>query len=197
MYQYVNEKIMSHAKISRACANFLSDVDLKPGMVQRGGGINEAGTQQVRFVDSSCQVWSPCNMRAETRGLVRGSLSHQRHAPLAVLDLEFRWCRYREHLTGASSLTLFDVVLPEVSCVGLPRDKYRLTEIIDFSRYKPWFFIRANPLVRSIRNVTRLQTVGYRKRKRTRSLLVTIADEWSVENWSYWSPEYGYLDRMD
>lgn len=62
---------MANAKISRACANFLSDVDLKPGLAQSGGGINDAGTQQVRFVGSSYDVWSECNVQVETRGLFR------------------------------------------------------------------------------------------------------------------------------
>jgi hypothetical protein len=49
MYRRVKHKIMGDASISRACANFLSDVDLKPGQAQAGGGRNESGKQQVRF----------------------------------------------------------------------------------------------------------------------------------------------------
>ena len=37
----VREKIMARAMISRSCANFLSDVDLKPGIAQSGGALNK------------------------------------------------------------------------------------------------------------------------------------------------------------
>ena len=113
-----------------------------------------------------------------------------------MLDLEYRWCRFREHLTGASTLTLFGGTLPEQVCAGLPRDKYQLCEIVDFSSYKPWFFIRANPTVRSIRNVVRMRTIDYEKRAPQRVLLVTMVDHWSRSNWSYWSPQGGYRDQM-
>lgn len=197
MYFRVREKMMADAKISRACANFLSDVDLKPGLAQQGGGVNQNGMQQVRFVDINDWGWSNCNVCVNSWGLIRGSLTHRRPAPIAVLDLEYRWCRYREHLTGISSLTLFGVSLPEVICDGLARDTRQLCDLIDSSRYKPLFFIRANPLVRSIRNVTRMQTIGYGKRRRSTGLLVTMIDDWSRENWRYWSPDDGYSDRMD
>jgi hypothetical protein len=197
MYDRVREKIMSEAAISRACANFLSDVDLKPGLAQSGGGINRSGRQQVRFVANPYGVDSDCNVLVQMRGLVRGSLTHQRYHPRAVLDLEYSWCRYREHLPGTSSLTLFDVPLPEQVCIGLPRDTYRLCKIIDFSRYKPWFFIRANPIVRSIRNVKRLRTMENRNRVRSEGLLFTMVDECAHEHWAYWSSEKGYSDRMD
>lgn len=197
MYFPVREQIMADAKISRACANFLSAVDIRPGLAQQGGGVNASGLQRVRFVDNDYGPWSQCNIRVKTRGLVRGSLTHRRYDPIAVLDLEYRWCRYREHLTRASSLTLFDVSLPEVICCGLPRDTHRLCDLIEFSRYKPWFFIRANPMVRSIRNVTRMQTIGNGQRRRSTGLLVTMIDDWSRENWAYWSPYRGYSDRID
>ncbi|MBW6525270.1 hypothetical protein KZ813_00270 [Sphingomonas sp. RHCKR7] len=196
MYDRVREKIMADAKISRACANFLSDVDLKPGLAQGGGGVNAARKQQIRFVDNIYSVRSECNVNVRTRGLVTGSLTHARPAPFAVLDLEFRWCRYREHLTGVSSLTLFGTTLPEQVCAGLPRDKYRLCEIVDSSGYKPWFFFRANLRVRSIRNVVRMCTVDYNKRAPRRGLLITMIDEWSHDNWGYWSSEQGYRDQM-
>ncbi len=197
MYFRVREKIMADAKISRACANFLSDVDIKPGLAQQGGGVNENGIQQLRFVGKVGVMPSRCNVHIDTRGLISGSLTHRRLAPIAVLDLEYPWCRYREHLTGVSSLTLFDVSLPEVICCGLRRDTHRLCDLIEFRRYKPWFFIRANPMVRSIRNVTRMQTIGNGKRRRSTGLLVTMIDDWSRENWGYWSPADGYSDRMD
>lgn len=196
MYNRVRDKIMADARISRACANFLSDVDLKPGSTQGGGGVTARGRQQVRFVDSMTREWSECNVHVRTRGLVRGSLTHARPRDLAVLDLEYRWCRFREHLTGASTLTLFGATLPEQVCAGLPRDKYQLCEIVDFSSYKPWFFIRANPTVRSIRNVVRMRTIDYEKRAPQRALLVTMVDHWSRSNWSYWSPQGGYQDQM-
>jgi hypothetical protein len=196
MYKRVYEKIMADARISRACANFLSDVDVKPGLAQSGGGLNGAGQQRLRFVDGMNRIRSYCNVHVATRGLVAGSLTHVRPADLAVLDLEYRWCRYREHLTGVSSLTLFDVTLPEQVCAGLPRDKYRLREIVDFSSYKPWFFIRANPTVRSIRNVVRMRTVDHKKREPRPGLLVTMVDDWSQANWGYWSSQHGYRDQM-
>ena len=37
----VREKIMARAMISRSCANFLSDVDVKPGIAQSGGALNK------------------------------------------------------------------------------------------------------------------------------------------------------------
>lgn len=198
MFYRVKEKIMADAAISRACANFLSDVDLKPGLAQRGGGINAAGKQQVRFAQGHSEVYSQCNVRVQTRGLVKGSLTHERYQPRAVLDLEYVWCRYRESLTGTSSLTLFDVSpLPEQVCLGLPRDALRLCELVDFNTYKRWFFIRANPLVRSIRNVVRLRTNDMGKRERSRGLLVTLADDWSRDHWGYWSSGEGYSDRME
>lgn len=196
MYGRVYDKIMADARISRACANFLSDVDVKPGIAQSGGGLNRADRQQIRFVNSMNRVRSRCNVNVRTRGLVEGSLTHARPADLAVLDLKYRWCRYREHLTGISSLTLFEATLPEQVCAGLPRDKYRLSEIVDFSDYKPWFFIRANPTVRSIRNVVRMRTVDYRSRAPSHGLLVTMVDDWSQANWGYWSPAHGYRDQM-
>lgn len=113
MYETVREKIMSDANISRACANFLSDVDLKPGAAQSGGGINGKQQHQIRFVDSNYRQWSVCNVDVVTRGLVRGSLTRQGTSPVGVLDLEYDWCRYREFATGASTLTLFDVMIPE------------------------------------------------------------------------------------
>ncbi|MBI0532058.1 hypothetical protein [Sphingomonas sp. TX0522] len=196
MYVRVREKIMSEARISRACANFLSDVDLKPGYAQSGGGMNANCRHQVRFVDSMNRVQSVCNVDVRTRGLVAGSLTHARPAELAVLDLECQWWRYREHLTGVSPLTLFDAALPEQLCAGLPRDKYRLCEIVDFSSYKPWFFIRADPRVRSIRNVVRMRTIEYMKRAPRSGLLITMVDDWSHANWRYWSFEHGYQDQM-
>ena len=58
MYNRVRDKIMADARISRACANFLSNVDLKPGSTQGGGGVTARGRQQVRFVDSMTREWS-------------------------------------------------------------------------------------------------------------------------------------------
>jgi hypothetical protein len=196
MYDRVREKIMWDAKISRACANFLSDVDLKPGAAQSGGGINRKQQHQIRFVDSNYRQWSVCNVDVVTRGLVRGSLTRQGTSPIGVLDLEYEWCRYREFTTGMSTLTLFDVMIPEQVCAGLPADRYRLCDLVDFSRYKRWFFIRANPKVRSIRNVIRMRVDDRGKRHPCPGILVTMKDEWSRSNWAYWSHEGGYIDVM-
>lgn len=197
MYRFVRDTIMAEAKISRACANFLSDARLYPWLAQGGGGINDAGTQQVRFSSNGASVSSRCDVWIDAPALISGSLTRRMGHPLAVLDLEYHSFRYREHLSGTSTLTLFDVTLPETICVGLPRDTYRLKQIIDFSRYKPWFFVRADPLARSIRSATRLQTIDYKMHARTKALIVTMVDEWSQKNWDYWSPEHGYVDRME
>jgi len=72
-----------------------------------------------------------------------------------------------------------------------------LDDVVEVARGHAWFFIRANPLVRSIRNVTRMQTIGYGNRRRGTGLVVTMIDDWSRENWGYWLPADGYSDRMD
>jgi hypothetical protein len=64
---------MARAAITQAGANFLSDVDLKPGRAQSSGGQNSSGSQQIRFVDWGCQIHSGCNVQVKTRSLVGGS----------------------------------------------------------------------------------------------------------------------------
>ena len=81
----VREKIMARAMISRSCANFLSDVDVKPGIAQSGGALNKHQHQKIRF-RSKYDCWSETDIVLEKRGsLLAGSMEHARFAKLSVV----------------------------------------------------------------------------------------------------------------
>ena len=79
----VREKIMARAMISRSCANFLSDVDVKPGIAQSGGALNKHQHHKIRF-RSKYDCWSETDIVLEKRGsLLAGSMEHARFAKRA------------------------------------------------------------------------------------------------------------------
>jgi|TARA_R110002051_G_scaffold312971_1_gene388610 hypothetical protein len=129
-------------------------------------------------------------------------MEHARFAKRATLDLEYRWFRFRESRNGFSMLAIWDKELPATICAAGSSGNYRLLELVDFSDFKPLFFVRSNPVVHSLKNVTRMrrnpemQRSGG-ERRRCKALLVTMKDEWSKSFWGYWSPEKGYLSTMD
>ena len=198
----VREKIMARAMISRSCANFLSDVDVKPGIAQAGGALNKHQHQKIRF-RSKYDCSSETDIVLEKRGsLLAGSMEHARFAKRATLDLEYRWFRFRESRNGFSMLAIWDKELPATICAAGSSGNYRLLDLVDFSDFKPLFFVRSNPVVHSLKNVTRMRRSPEMQRsggerRRCKALLITMKDEWSKSFWGYWSPEEGYLSTMD
>lgn len=123
--------------------------------------------------------------------MISGSIKRDRFASRATLELEYPWFRFLESKNGFTMLTLWDKQLPELVCSAASTGEYRLLDLVDFSAFKKLFFIRANPIVYSMKNVVRARRIKdlYRsngKRVASRALLLTMKDDWSTENWNYW-----------
>lgn len=196
----VREKIMWDAMISQCCANFLSDIDIHPGRAQSGGALNEKGHQLIRFSDGMTR-WDETHLRLPKRtNMIAGSMRRERFAKRATLEIDYEWFRFRESKNGFSMLTLWGRELPDTICAAASQG-YRLLDLVDFSSIAPIFFIRANPRVHALKNVVRMRrikdygTLG--KKVRSKGLVITMKDEWSRENWGYWTPEDGYSSTMD
>lgn len=197
----VEGKIMSGAMISASCANFLSDIGAYPGTIQSGGALNARGHQCIRFVDYS-DTWTNASMPIKPPWLLTGSLRRDLFSSRATLNLESKWYRYRESKNGFSTVTLWGIELPATVCAGVAGGRYRLLDLVDLSNFKPIFFARSNPHVHAMKMGVRLRRnpSGMRygeKPKRARALIITLRDEWSRDNWSFWSPETGYRSTMD
>lgn len=116
--------------------------------------------------------------------LVWGALIFSSGAARATLFVEYSWCTFDEQKNGLSILTLFDKTLPESTCGALRAGKYRLGDLVDCSSWEPRFFGSANPVVRSIRNVSRQRrhAAGYARHP---ALVITMRDVWSRDHWAY------------
>jgi len=131
--------------------------------------------------------------------MIAGSMRWERFAKRATLELDYKWFRFRESKNGFSMLTLWGRELPETICAAIGPAQYRLLDLVDFSQLKPLFFVRANPKVHSLKNVVRMCKVkrGWSIEKaRRKALLITMKDDWSQNNWSYWSRENGYKSTL-
>jgi hypothetical protein len=198
----VKEKIMFDAMISTCCANFLSDIDVKPGTVQGGGVLNEKNQQRIRF-STTYHSYSPADVRfTKPRNMLMGQIRRDGKSVRATLEVDYTWFRFRESKDGFSMLILWDKDLPMILCANISNGNYHLNDIIDLSRHKPLFFVRSNPYIHSVKNVSRMRTFadGYfasGTRRKSRGLLITMIDDWSEENWSYWSPDSGYRSTID
>jgi hypothetical protein len=195
MYK-VSGKIMSDAMISSCCANFLSDMDIKPGIAQSGGALNKNKDQNIRFTNGYTAWSEACLKLRQPNNMIAGSMRWERFAERATLDLDYKWFRFRETKNGFSMLTLWDRELPATICAAISPAQYRLLDLVDFSNLKPFFFVRANPEVHSLKNVVRMCKVkgkyGSIEKVRSKAILITMKDYWSQDNWGYWSSEYGY-----
>lgn len=198
----IYDKIMFDAMISQSCANFLSDVDIKPGRIQSGGALDKYGDQRIRF-PATYDRWSMSDVRPGDRGsLIAGAMRRDRFAERATLNVEYKWFRYSESKDGRSTLTLWDKELPAAICAGVKSGQHHLLDLVDFSEFKPLFFVRANPVIHSLKNVSRMRRVdGFHKSAGTRrscsALLVSMKDDWSRDHWGYWTPKGGYRSTMD
>ena len=196
----VDKKIMGTAMISQCCANFLSDLDIKPGIAQAGGALNAKGHQQIRF-SKGVERWSERQLLLRKRsGMITGSMERQRFANRATLDVDYERFRFRETKNGFSMLTLWGREAPATICAAMSGGTYSLLDLIDFSASKPFFFVRANPKVHAVKNVIRMRrtkeygTIG--RKVRSKGLLITMKDDWSTKNWAYWCPAEGYKSIM-
>ncbi|OYY66598.1 MAG: hypothetical protein B7Y49_02125 [Sphingomonas sp. 28-62-11] len=91
-----------------------------------------------------------------------------------LLKVKRRRYWYREHGNGLADLIVFGRQLPEVVCLGLDRDRYRLTHLVEHE-YDP-FYLKSDPLVRRMRNAER--------HGRT-ALILTLLPTWAEEHWGY------------
>lgn len=133
-------------------------------------------------------------MPIDSPGLVWGALICPREASRATLFLEYGWCKFNEQKNGLSVLTLFGTTLPESACSALRAGKHRLGDLVDCASWKPRFFSSANPIVRTIRNVSRLQWRHAQAYERCAALAITMRDEWSNDYWAYQPAERPYTD---
>ena len=91
-----------------------------------------------------------------------------------LLKVRRRRFWYREHGNGLADLILFDQQLPETICLGLDRDRYRLTQLVEHEH--EIFYLKADPLVRRMRNAQRLGRPV---------LVITLVPIWAEANWRY------------
>ena len=91
-----------------------------------------------------------------------------------LLKVKRRRYWYREHGNGIAELSVLGRQLPEVVCLGLERDRYRLSQLVEH-KYDP-FYLKADPLVRRMRNARRLGRPA---------LVLTLVPTWTEVHWDY------------
>ena len=163
---------MGDAKISQACACFLSNANLQPMQVRLGGGLNMSGSQIIRFVKS----------RERSHALIEivdpapswGSLERRHDRDRAFLRVSYPGFYYRETVNGYSTLTIYDQTLPEAVCKGKSNQGLRCSQLLQLDGKNAAFLRQADPVVLTLRNSDERA-----------ALEVRMQDEWSRENWNF------------
>ena len=164
---------MTIGPISYACRIFLSRNRLYPGDVSR------------RFLDELELRHRGTAVRLHLQGKGWHPIPHGDEFNEAILEsdpasgnilLKVKRKRYwyREHRDGVADLIIFDRKLPDVVCLGLERDLYRLTQLVEHE-FDP-FYLKSDPMVRSMRNA---------QRSGRQALMLRLLPTWSDDHWEY------------
>lgn len=185
-------KIMGDAKISESCAYFLSIIRKYPGHIQSGGFVDQKG-DQILNLSRPYYMYDECAKRK----FYKVKIVRKRANGRATLSLHHPDFIFYETPSGMTKLILIGYQLPETVTTGLPRSIKRLSEIFDVSLWRGHFFVKADPLVVSIKNVRKKisirQGIGRPMQSKVcKCLEVRLDDDWSVQNWGYWEEDLGF-----
>ena len=196
----VSDKIMGDAMISKTCALFLSDADIKPGHVQGGGYLTDKGTHVVHLARKH-DYRNYRALKMSGTSAKEAAIRRNARASRACLMVKYNWLHYHEYQTGKNRLILLNRTAPVTVLMAIASRNFRLLDIIDTSHLKPFWLVRSNPLFVSAKNVRKTITVdrfgSYSLRKvEVPAIEFTTVDDWSRSNWGYWDRETGYVSSM-
>lgn len=165
---------MTIGPISLACRVFLSRNHLYPGHVSRQllKRLPPAYRQTTGRLRLQGKGWD--HPIAGGDEFNDACIEHDPRSGNILLKVKRKRFWYREHRDGVADLILFNKELPEVVCLGLERDRYRLTQLVQHE-FDP-FYLKSDPPVRSMRNAQRLGR---------RALVLRLLPTWSDDHWDY------------
>jgi len=196
----VSSKIMSDAMISKTCALFLSDVDIKPGCIQCGGYMTRGRNHIVHLTNKRVES-KYRSIKMENTSAFSAVIRRDTHSSRACLAVKYKWFDYRERQTGRAYFTILRKRVPESILAAVACRKFRLLDIVDMSHLKPIWLVRSNPVLVAAKNTQKSITVddiyGYRSRKiEVPAIEFTLVDDWSRDNWGYWNSVTGYASSI-
>ena len=165
---------MGDAMISRACACFLSNANLRPLQIRLGGGLNGKKDQIIRFIKS--RERSHALIEINDPALSGARLERRHDRDRAILTVRYPGFYFRETVYGYSKLTIYNVALPEAACRGKSKRGLRLSQLIQLEGRNAAFLRQADPVVLTLCN---------RDEGRWEAIEVRMQDEWSQDNWSF------------
>lgn len=165
---------MTLGPISSACRVFLSRNRLYPGWVSRQllkGSPPNSRAMPGRLRLQGKAAGYPIQGGDEFNDVL---IEHDLQSGNILLKVKRKPFWYREHRDGVADLIIFNRELPHLICLGLERDHFRLTQLIE--QEFDSFYLKSDPLVRSMRNAQRLGRPA---------LVLRVLPTWSDRHWDY------------